>query len=646
MQKFAKKLNKFSTHYRMSTHFISIDEYMIEGKKPEELFQKTVESGQICDGVVVSGNHPGSFGGKRANGKLGIDFMERLVCEEKYNDWFSNVKALWLQGCRTLGIGEKVSEEESSADYHTSRVGAILEEDHLEQSFADLNIEFSATLDQDNPMFSRYLRLFPSANVFGWTKKAPGKKSGSEYSIPFHIAHIAKQLSQEDRFPKEGPLEEEWSEESTRRYWEVMVAVLSGEEQYREAVLAAWNEHGNVRDQSTEYGFFNPDLTAYPAINGKDETLKQAKHYNCVLKVGAEEELPEALDRILENPVFIGYTYNSLLDRLKDLKEQNPELHSWMIAGLRESEETNFFLVRKLTSDRLGILSKIDYYTFYEEVYGRKENLRSLILDKVEELFKKIPSETREERDYKKEFLSSLLKHGYLNSDKGIELLRTVIQNENASSVRVTAIETLGRIDERVLPMVKQIIKEENEDMRAAAAVAAVELGESALPTVEQALKDESLKVRAAVLNTARRVGEEGFLMLEQVMAKIGDNALFKLLEEAIKNPKNKSAQFTAVDFSGRLGGRGVLILKLALKDDNQKLHFHAARTAGDIGEKGLPILEQTIRSPDKEVRSAAVASLGKLGQKGLPLLKEALDYDFLNKEEKMEIQRIIDELE
>ena len=207
MQKFTKKLNQFSAHFRISAYLISTDEHMPEGEEPEEFFQKMVESKEACDGFVLSGNHPGSFGGKRANGKLTIDFMEKLACEEKYSDWFNNVKALWLQGCRTLGIGEAVSEEEESADYHTTRVGAILEEDHLEQSFADLNMEFSATLDQDNPMFSRYLRLFPSANVFGWTKKAPGRKAGSEYSIPFHIAHIAKQLSQEDHFPTEGPLE-------------------------------------------------------------------------------------------------------------------------------------------------------------------------------------------------------------------------------------------------------------------------------------------------------------------------------------------------------------------------------------------------------------------------------------------------------
>ena len=43
-----------------------------------------------------------------------------------------------------------------SVDQHMGRVGDVLTEDHLERSFADLNMEFSATLDQDNPLSSRY----------------------------------------------------------------------------------------------------------------------------------------------------------------------------------------------------------------------------------------------------------------------------------------------------------------------------------------------------------------------------------------------------------------------------------------------------------------------------------------------------------
>ena len=460
MQKFTKKLNEYSSHP------ISINEYMTEGGDPEESFKKMVESGEPCDGLVISGHHTGSFGGKRAQGSLGIDFLEKLSCDEKYSDWFDNINAVWLQGCRTLGTGEIVSEEDASADYHTGRVGAVLEADHLEQSFADLNMEFSATLDQDNPLSSRYLRVFPAANVFGWTKTAPGEIAGSQYSIPFHIAHTARRIDKEDRFPSEGPLETTWTQESSMKYMESIMGILSGEDRCNEDVIEAWKSHGRVRDQSREYGFDNPDLNAYPALmNTEDEILKQARLYDCLLKQAKGERLLEVLDRILEEPVFIRYTYNSLLERLKSLKEEDRGLRFAMIQRLKNSEEMNGFLSRKLKSRDLGILRKIDYYAFYEEIYGRNKRLRGVILDKVETIFKKLPSRTYDEVDYKRTLLESLSKHGYLKSEKGIKLLQQAIKDKSGD-VRSYAVEAAGKIGEKGLPIVQQAIKDESWDVR------------------------------------------------------------------------------------------------------------------------------------------------------------------------------------
>ena len=158
-----------------SEETIQIQEFLTENGDPEEDFKKMVETKVQCDGLVISGHHTGSFGGKRAQGSLSLNFLEELSCEPETQEFFSHIKALWLQGCRTMGVGTIEAYEDP--DYHTERVGAVLTEDHLEQSFFDLNIEFSATLDQDNPLSSRYLRIFPRATAFGWTKTAPGEKS-------------------------------------------------------------------------------------------------------------------------------------------------------------------------------------------------------------------------------------------------------------------------------------------------------------------------------------------------------------------------------------------------------------------------------------------------------------------------------------
>ena len=641
MKKFSEKINK------VFPYFLTVDEYIAEGGDPEDDFLKLMEFSQACDAVVFSGHHTGAFGGARTEGSLRISFLEKLSCNEEYRDWFKQVKALWLQGCRTLGVEEVISEEEASVEYHTNRVGAMLDEDHLEQSLADLSVEFSATLDQDNPLSERYLRVFPSANIFGWTKTAPGEKAGSQYSIPFHIAQVAKQLSRDNRFPKDSPLKRKWSEESTIKYMEAISAVLGGEEHFIKQSLEAWRQHGNVRDQSTEYGFLNPDLNAYPSLmSGENEILKQSKHYNCLLWNSQGEELLEALGTILENPEFIRYIYDPLLEILKKLNEEEEETHSLMIARLKESGEMNAFLAEKLTSDRLGILRKIDYYAFYEEVYGRKDKLRLVILNKVIETFKQTASNTQDERDYKVTLLSSLSDHNYLNSEKGLEFLTEVIESESDPSVRSEAVRALGKLGDKALPLVERNIQDAEVAVREAAAESAVEIGRSALATIERALRDPDLNVRAAVLNTTRRKREKGFLLLEEAAAKIGENTLLDLIEQAVKNIKKKSAQFTAVDFAGRFGEKGIPILELVFEDsDNYNLHYYTTIIAAELGEIGLPVFKQSIKSLDKSVRIVAVEALGKLDKKGLPFLRGTLDTGLLSGEEKVQVQSLIDKI-
>ncbi len=100
----------------------------------------------------------GSFGGANATSNLSILFMEEVSCNSKNEKFFNSIKTLRLQECRTLGLGKIEANE--SADFHTGRVGNVLDEDNLTQSFADLNNEFSETLNQDNPLSSRDLIVF------------------------------------------------------------------------------------------------------------------------------------------------------------------------------------------------------------------------------------------------------------------------------------------------------------------------------------------------------------------------------------------------------------------------------------------------------------------------------------------------------
>ena len=423
MDSFVKKLNQ------LSPRKIEVVEYLDRSKNPEaeNSFEAMVSTmtakGERCNGLVISGHHTGSFGGARADGTLSIDFMEKLACDPLYSDWFNGISALWLQGCRTLGVGRIESFEDPavSADYHTHRVGAVLEEDHLTQSFSQLNLEFSATLDQDNPLSSRYLRTFPRATVFGWTKTAPGVNAHSEYSIPYHIAHIAM-LNDDRKNIFDNPLNEKLSLLSAGAFANALVSVLSDHSESRsscgDTAVRGWISHGNVK--SGLMGFNNPDLNAYQALlSTEDKQLWEARINDCILKAKNQPKaILETLDRILKNPVSIGYGFNSIYELMQRLSGnvtlEDLALRDQVQDKLKNNASLQEFLAQKLASPQLGLIRKIDYYAFFREMTGTpfasiERLIRSKALEQLAMQGKK--ADDRDLRDYQETLLKALDKH-------------------------------------------------------------------------------------------------------------------------------------------------------------------------------------------------------------------------------------------
>ena len=654
MQKFIRKANQH-TNYP-----ISVREYLTEGDSPEESFQKMVESGVRCDGLVISGHHTGAFGGKRAVGSLSIDFLEKLSCDEKYHKWFSQVNALWLQGCRTLGVGEIVidEEEESSADYHTRRVGAILEADHLEQSIADLNIEFSATLDQDNPLDSRYLRVFPGATVFGWTKTAPGERAGSAYSIPFHIAHISKLTNDPPTFPLNNPIKGAWTKESSVQYFSSITGVLNGSEsgaECQQRAVQAWKAHGNVQNQTKEYGFYNPDLNAHLPLKTHDFILQEVRLLDCLLKNSEEEVFLNTLDEILKNPAFIRYTYNSLLERLKNLNKENPQFYAQTVQSLRTNPVLNDFISKKLSDPNLGILRKIDYLAFYEQIYGPSEKIRSALLDKVQEHWTAVPSTTRDEIDYKVTVFYSLAKHGYLRDPIGLQLFKQAFLSPKVVFRRyaVQLVEWIGGelalsfLEEGVHdkdPVVRREVmltmgrtrgwkrggyllnqsamwttrESETEERENAWFEEREKSKETILFILEKGAEDDDPIVRRDAMWAVGRIGESQKQWSKRHppwasgVGRIGQSPL----NEA--NPITKAKWVT-----GHLWEELLSLLEKGSQDPYWVVRVGAMESAGKIGEKALPLVEKGIKDKDYAVRQYAIMAGGDIGIKALPLLQQ-----------------------
>ena len=508
---------------------ISVQEYHPLGKNPEESFKAMMQNSPHCDGLVISGHNTGNFGGKRAKGSLGIDFLEELSCDPKLSEWFENVNALWLQGCRTVDaekiIPNRVTHDcpdENTADCHTYR---LLKKGERSDG-ANLNKEFSATLDQANPLSSRYLRMFPQATVFGWSDSAPGEKVGSERSIPFHISQTSKLIN--DPLPT-GSKKAQWDQgKNAVDYVLSMVTLLNGDtaDDCSRMVQKAWVNHGTYKVNKGIDGWANPNLNAMRAVeenpvsSGKKKEkgwtkaeLKKARKANCTLKNPntSDNEFIKTLEEVLQDPQALRFTYNTLLERLMNLKESNETLYNKMIEKMGKSKKLKSFLFDKLQDKQLGIVRKIDYYAFYEKIYGKSDPIQGAIIGTVTDGFKKLPSSSNAIVNYKNTLLRSLGKHKYLNNKAGIKLLEEAMQ-DSAPNVQETVIyrlKELGKEANKQYPkqtsrILNQGLTSKGQYVREATAYALINLGSSEhLPLLNKILQNDNEE--EAVIKAAKK---------------------------------------------------------------------------------------------------------------------------------------------
>ena len=515
---------------------VSVQEYHPKNKDPEESFKEMMKKSPHCDGLVISGHHTGSFGGKRATGSLGIDFLEDLSCDPQFSKWFENVNALWLQGCRTVDAEKIIPNksthdcpDENTADCHTYR---LLKKGERSDG-ANLNKEFSATLDQDNPLSSRYLRMFPQATVFGWNDSAPGENVGSERSIPFHIAQTSKLIN--DPLTKRSK-KKQWDQgKNAVDYVLSMVTLLNGDtaDDCSPMVQEAWVNHGNYRINKGIDGWDNINLNAMrageekPISSGKKkeegwtkQELAEARKANCTLKNSntKDNEFIKTLNQVLKDPKSLRFSYNTLLERLMNLKESDEKLFNNMVNKMKKSKKLKSFLFDKLQDKQLGIVRKIDYYAFYEKIYGKSNPLQGAILSTVTKGFTELPSSPTAMVNYKNTLLRSLGKHKYLNTKAGIKLLEIAIQ-DSEPNIQETAIYRLKELGKEV----KKYPKETNR-------------------ILNQGLTSKGQYVREATALTLRKLGGSNHLPLLNKMLQNDkeEEAVKKAVKKAIWNIKQR----------------------------------------------------------------------------------------------------------
>ena len=498
-----KIINRMNRGLRTPSQ-VTVQEYQAKSSYPAKSFEKMIKKNVTCDGLVISGHHTGSYGGKRSWGSLKVGFIEKLSCNPKYQDWFLRVKSLWLQGCRTLGTREALT-----AAFHANRVSPHRQADGLEdQTIADLHTNFSDAFDQDDPLSSRYSRSFPSASIFGWTKSAPGREAGSSLSIPYHLTHIANlngktsqinELTKKSNFPF-NPHKKNYSKSEAKSLWQAFWSLLGDKTRpTQEIIKEAWIRHGGGATQA--FAFDNPDLNAYVSlVETQDEFLKGAKSLNCELY---SEDLPRILratETILKEKSLIRYSMNTILALLK----VSPRDTSWQIRVRKElskklvsSSSLKDFLIKKIGNRSISMLRKLDYYSLYWRVYSRSKDLEKTIYEYSKTVLATDSRGKTDSVDFKSAYVETLFESQALPYAVNMELAY-MTKKDSSPRVRAKLSEALRFVAPKLelLRLLRSLSTDRSDEVRIAAAQAAKILGGKALSVLRKLQKDKSPKVR------------------------------------------------------------------------------------------------------------------------------------------------------
>lgn len=174
------------------------------GQAFERMIKEMSDNNEKCDSLVISGHHTGNWQGK--TGKLKLKTMEALSCNPKYKDWFDNIKALWLDGCNTVTDNFIQSRGiVQTSDSETVRVVAKDKTDTglLKLDRSDVNSyqqAYTGSLDENTPLSSRYLRMFPNTQIYGVNgATSTAKQKGNDSYIYQHLTQLGKALKGEEQ---------------------------------------------------------------------------------------------------------------------------------------------------------------------------------------------------------------------------------------------------------------------------------------------------------------------------------------------------------------------------------------------------------------------------------------------------------------
>lgn len=359
---------------------ITVTEYQSEDSDPEESLERLVRSGTRCDGLVLSGHHDedGEFWGDRTDGDLEIDFLNELSARPSLSSWFSNVKALWLQGCHTATtriFNPDVDSDEKINGSPLTMINRHLNLSELEESLDDLNDIFIENTEEDNIILD-YGRVFPSATIYTWWDKSPGIEAGSHWSFPYHVVQTSYVIDQDPKYFKH-PFKRPIPQDAALRYAEILYEGLTRPafpgkhggplHADEDTLIKGWKEHGRWAVHKREYSFENASAIGHRSLLANSSgILKQIRGFTILLEQIDEEWVAESpaavVNTILEHEAYI--PYNVYL--LWSFAQKSPALKAKIAASHALHEHLNA-VIDAPTEDSL---EKRDYRRLRSFLFG------------------------------------------------------------------------------------------------------------------------------------------------------------------------------------------------------------------------------------------------------------------------------------
>ncbi|MYE07463.1 MAG: hypothetical protein F4X95_01750, partial [Oligoflexia bacterium] len=336
-------------------------------KSVKERFKKMLETSE-CDSLIISGHHTGYFAGQQSIGdsddwKLDLDFMEDLSCEPGCTDWFSNVRSLFLMGCRTVRTPEFLRKEKS-ADEHTLRV---IDKNDVPVVGNDIHIAinqaYSSNLAEHDRLNDRYLMMFPESSLYGWGEVAPGKSNQSHESLPDFIKLVGGELQ-----------ESKDTSTNTDDILNFIQFINNQDNTCRKYGSIQWANHWKRYPGAARW--LPTSCFLEDSSDSAETTKEQFQKYQQIgcklpqaLKSKETDKIKEAVTNILHlGEDGIRANFNRLMSLITNTDNKQKDWYSEVVNTLKQSKALEAAIISGVRSKKMGFVRKADHLYFYREM--------------------------------------------------------------------------------------------------------------------------------------------------------------------------------------------------------------------------------------------------------------------------------------